>query len=695
MILYFDFETSFGKHNNLQSMTPRRYLQHPDTRVLLVGFAVDDGPVEAAQPDTPEWDRFCQLWREADVVVAHNASFDVRVATIACHLPWPRRVHCTKELAGAWTPNQPGGYSLKNLSYVWLGEDMQKLTIDFNSCTTEELITYCRQDVECCRALHRLAMQRLTPEELAVCEMTNACKEIVFQVDRQRVVESFDAFVALANQHATSAEAILETEGGESPFNRDGDRVRSVRPQVLKQQLLLDFGFEVESITLKKINPAKLAQAPEASAILRHTAEANKALSHRRRVNTYRELTEIDVELTYGAAHTGRFSSKNQGTKGLNLHNLPKRNPLVAKPIRQMFSLPDDLMFVRADFANVEYRLLGWLSRSPYVTQMFENDVDADPYCAFWFAATGQRIDKKHPARQIAKAAVLGLGFSMGLMRWMNELLLALADPTFGVTLADMEAVCQSQGWRAPTKNRVFSNARTKTRAPDAVAIVAYHTRELFHQIHPEFGRLARWLNETVTRVAAAAPENYERTLDLMYEHPSAPDRRRVDLRVDTDMQGLSVRARVGNWSYPMVTWRDLGVREIPKRGIGLSSVQAGNKGYRLISPAILIENITQEVARHALVAGMLHLRRQYPYIPSVHDEVMLVTRRDSACALAAREALCATFNPAGPLGYEWAVYAKRGDVTMSRTLYEDEALSRRQWAALEAGDSSVLEHLS
>jgi hypothetical protein len=689
--VYLDAETRVSPTLTLNRMTLRQYLEQ--TEVLSIAFAHNDSAVMALSPDMPEWNMIIDGLRKdcanPDVcIVAHNASFDVRVLVMKLGCPWPQHVHCTMELAQAWSPNQPGGYSLENLAALWT--PVRKMQIDLKSCTKAELLAYNAADVEACRELHRIAMAKLPPIELAVHEMTQQVKEVVFDVDASKVASAVAAFATQANATAEEAARMLGSGDG---FNFDGANVRSVKPADVKNLLLANLGFDTPTISEKKMNPEKLRRDPVATAAIKAVGAVNKALSHKRRVAAFGGMDKVDCELTYFAAHTGRFSSRNSG-KGLNLHNMPKRNPIVAKPVRELFRLPDDLCFVRGDFANVEYRVNCLLSRCQYGINLFTKDVLADPYSAFWTAATGLPCSKKDPARQLAKAAVLGLGYIMGIHRWMEELLRGLADPTFKVTLADLEAICATNGWTTPS-DRAAKAAMTKIGAPWAVAAVAYETRRRFHDLHPEFGRTARWLERSVDRIAGATIP--VAAIHGAYAEPHTPQF--VSLRCDDVLQGRSVRAGCGpGWeNLPTVCWRDLMVRQT-KMGAGMTFVRAGNRPPARTTVNILLENIVQAAARNALCTGLVELGRMgHPYVLHVHDEVMIISRRDRQSVLQARDDLLRVYGPGGYVaqqGWDWSVVIKPDEVGLSRTLYEDEKWSAAAFAKLDAGDDSPLGEL-
>ncbi len=694
--LYLDFETSVTATLNVKKMMLGKYLDKCD--ILTLAWACDSLPVNVVVPGTPGWTQsinvMLQYARDPGwCFVAHNAGFDIRVLTRKLKFPHPENIDCSLELAHAWTPNQPGGYSLANLAKHW-NLRFQKLDLDLmkpSTYTQQQLEDYCKQDVEACRELHIEALRRLPACEIRVQRMTQRVKEMEFNIDTQAVADAVDGFSQVAQTEALAAAALLGSDEG---FGDEAGVVTSVKPADIKRMLLDNLGFDTHTITVKKIDPAKLQESPEAAAILGLVGDANKALSRKRKIRTFLSALKVYLELVYFAAHTGRFSSKSQ-SKGLNLHNLDKRNPVLAKLIRRLFALDDDLCFVCGDLSNIEYRIEAWLCDAAFPTQLFTANVFADPYCSYWEQITGQKISKQvktdAPKRHLAKGDVLGLGFLMGLTRKMEELMRVLANPLMGVTLTDLDVIIQQLNWQ-PCMLPKVREAQTKLRAPWQVALMAYESHTRFHALHPEYGRLARWLVTAVDKLAVT--RDPLRALDLLYRLPTAPNRDKLELLVDDTIQGRSVRVRAGNWAAPTVVWRDLAVRQT-KYGVGMSSMLAGNKGWRRLSPQVLIENVTQTCARNALVAGQLELETMgYPYQVSIHDEEKLVVHRNAGSILQARKDMLSVFGPGNKLGYDWAVLVNPDEMTVSQTLWEDEKLMAQLWPMLEQGDESLLAHL-
>jgi len=698
--LFIDFETAYTPEISLRKMTLRKYLEK--TRVLGMAMAVDDGPVRyhaaselpavrshlLAIATDPQW-----------VVVAHNAAFDLRVWRDLCDLPWPVNAFCSLELACAAFPCQPGGYGLRNLAKTLNLGVGEKLEINLIQATKGGLDTalalYCMRDVDLCRAVYNLCWPRICPEERVVARMCMDVRELHFNILPGAVQTAFEDFTTIANEAANEAVEALGDDGQEA-FGREGDDVKSVKPISFKDLLRENLGFSTESISFKKLNPEKLRSSPTATKALKAAEQANKALSHKRKVKVFTGITRVDVELGYYRAHTGRFSSPQPGCKGINLHNLAKRNKKVAKAIRSMFSFPDGFCAVRADLANVEYRVEGLLTGCEHTSKLFTADLLADPYLGFGNQATGRIWTKADAIRQLFKACVLGLGYLMSFARFVEELLKSLADPTFGVTLADLEAVVAAQGWAAPNTG-YFKGVVTKTRAPLPVAIVAFHMRELFLRMHPEFERFARWLEGTVSRAYGAL--DGAAAIEAAYKQSNAPDRSLVDLQWAGGLYGpgtKNIRIRCGQWYQPTVTWRDLQMRET-EYGVQLCCLHHA-KGYRPLTKNVMIENIIQSAARNAICEAQLRLRKMgYPYQLTVHDELMLIGPRNPEWVLEARAALMRVLGPGNDLGWGWSILINPAEINVSHTLWEQDMdkIVPDWWAKLAAGDATMLDKLT
>lgn len=721
-VAFIDFETPVDRDHNLKKMSLPSYLEWVNAQggPDLLALALDDGePQVFGRGDFPLDDLTALSLDPTFIVAAHNAAFDIRVWRHCLNLPQPQIVRCTLEMAHAAYPNHPGGYGLANLS-LWFGLP-PKHTIDLldpSSYTKEQYEAYVAHDTVLCRGVYRRCEPRIHPREMRVGELANQVRELEFEVQAGKVQEAIEGFSEAALEAAVRAIEYVGRDGAtgfgyDGVVSSDGNggsdaiaalkagraRVRSVRTQKMKDLLVENLGFDTQTISVKKLNPARLAANPAAATAIHEVSRVNKALSHHRRVKVFAGSPRVFMELGWHRAHTGRYSSPAVG-RGLNLHNMAKHDKAVAKPFRSMFRLPAGYCFVRADLANVEYRIEGLLTGCSYTDRLFSENPLADPYSEFGYSATGLKCNKKDPVRQVYKESVLGLGFLMGLQTFVMSLLKAMAnsqtnkDPKAHVTVQVLDDVCKAKGW-IPLKKSYQRSIQTKTGAPWQVVTVAYEMREAFHRIHPEFRLCAEWLEKVVSMVSAAI--GYDRqmkAIDLAYQISTAPDRNLIDLTIDKGMEDHSVRAKLGHWPAYTIAWRDIGVRETPY-GLGLTAVQAGNKGYRSLTKNALIENVTQACARNAITEMKMQLEKEWPYLLSVHDEILVVCPMELAAVRKAKADLLELVGPgAGGVGYGNAIIVKPGDVGLSRSMWEDEDLNAGLWDRVTVGDESVFNDL-
>jgi len=113
----------------------------------------------------------------------------------------------------------------------------------------------------------------------------------------------------------------------------------------------------------------------------------------------------LPMSVDYYRAHTGRSG----GSGGLNPQNMPRGGPH-----RQALIAPPGHKLVVCDASQIEVRVLAWLSGDDETLAVFKRG--ADPYKAFavdlYGLANEDEVTKDQ--RQVAKSAVLGLGFGAG-----------------------------------------------------------------------------------------------------------------------------------------------------------------------------------------------------------------------------------------------------------------------------------------
>jgi len=691
--VFVDVETYMNERRgiSLSSMTLRQYIKNSYLTSIAVAIADSATEVWLTPNGEAPKDLIALLTELAKdpryVFVCHNAAFDIRVLRFMLGIPQPKNVWCTVEGAmGAW-PECVGGYSLKALgAFLQLPVHMLKIDVEeafgktLEQLTGAEMAQYNTRDVDSMREIYYYQIACLSAREQEIALMTHHVRQFNFVVDPDALVKLIEKLDLNANDAQENASELLSMEQLAEVFNRNtGDgSLRSVRVQRLSKLITEKWNVTLPTTSLKKLSPILQAKYPEVTNLLKQTSRANKMISHGRRSKIFRGVPEVDVELGFARAHTFRFSSPSSG-KGLNLHNVPKHDKSVAEPIRRVFRMPPDKCLVRGDLANVEFRVEGWLTDSKNVFKMFDpalgGDINNDPYCMTWKAMTSIAITKKDPVRQVAKSAVLGLGYCMGAAGYANVLLGVLADKKSKVTEEKLNEMRLSLGWE---KSKRLNYIMEKTNCTEITALAAYHIHRLFNEAYPEYTRVADWLLRLVENVSAcgdsAANAQYE--IDRMYQSHYAPDRNKIGIELDPDeTTGVSLRVRCGPWT-PTVCWRQPLVRSIFTNNHSeprLTILKATGE-EKPFTKQLAIENVTQSAARNALCYGLLELKKRGVVdILHIHDEVMIITDRKREAVLQARQHLIDVFGPGNNHPMNWAILIKPEEITVTESMYEDE----------------------
>jgi len=131
----------------------------------------------------------------------------------------------------------------------------------------------------------------------------------------------------------------------------------------------------------------------------------NRTRARRMLVSSGDGARALPMSVDYYRAHTGRSG----GSGGLNPQNMPRGGPH-----RQALVAPPGRKLVVCDASQIEVRVLAWLAGDEQTLEVFRRG--ADPYKAFavdlYGLADEDAVTK--PQRQVAKSAVLGLGFGAG-----------------------------------------------------------------------------------------------------------------------------------------------------------------------------------------------------------------------------------------------------------------------------------------
>lgn len=309
----------------------------------------------------------------------------------------------------------------------------------------------------------------------------------------------------------------------------------------------------------------------------------------------------LPVHLVYHGAGTGRFA----GGGKFNLQNLTKEG--LGSRIRELIQPMPGHVFVMVDLAQIECRITAWLAGEAALLQAFAEGADLySREASIIFGCEVRKPDKRSDSpeqaalltsmRSVGKGEVLGLGFAMGALRFVNTL---RADPKTAPLFETgllTPVLCRQIVDRF--RNEFFQIPALWQASDDAFRSVALH------------GGTA-WIN-------AVQVSQVEDRLELRL--PSGRTLRYPRLRLETTTDE---------------------VRYLDRDGEEASFTRAGETliygDKTKLFGGKIVENIAQAIARDILVEAILRLERRGIFVVlHIHDEVIAMCREDQGEAVKA-----------------------------------------------------------
>jgi len=186
--------------------------------------------------------------------------------------------------------------------------------------------------------------------------------------------------------------------------------------------------------TAKK-DPAMLAMLHDGDPVVEALANARVGKKSQdqilARLDTIERITaatggSLPVHLIYYGAHTGRFT----GGGGHNCQNLGRSD--LGGQVRGLLVPDPGHVFIIGDFAQIEARITAWLANDQTLLEGFRQgrDLYAEEAAGVFGCPVRKPTDLDPPdvkafmasRRQVGKTMVLGLGFGMGALRFMNSM---------------------------------------------------------------------------------------------------------------------------------------------------------------------------------------------------------------------------------------------------------------------------------
>lgn len=472
-VLHLDIETYSDL--DLPEVGLYRYASDPSTEILMLGWAIDDGPVELFDLAHGWPVRLIQALRDPTTIVcAFNAQFERVMLRDCLKIDIPiERWHCT--MVHGFALGFSGGLGAQAQA---VGVDQQKMeegrkliqrfskpqpdnrkvrrwTRDNDPENWALFGAYCRQDVETERALQEFYDQYPLPDQVwADWELDQLINDRGLPVDRRLV----DQALLYADETRKSLlDEIYDLTGLQNPNSNT---------QLLAW--LQDHGLDIDNLQAATV--ARKLKSKSTGPLCRRVLELKQQLakSSVSKFDAFAAATDRDDRIRgtlqyLGASRTGRWGGRliqpqnfPRPPKGIDVANViaailtgrPIDNPLhsLSAALRGVFKAGKGKTLVVADLAGIEGRVLPWLCGFDEKLKKIEDGLDM-----YKVAAAGiYRINYEAVSdeqRTVGKVCELALGYQ-GSVNALNTMANAYGLPPY----TEQDGYPIVQAWRMANK---------------------------------------------------------------------------------------------------------------------------------------------------------------------------------------------------------------------------------------------------
>jgi DNA polymerase len=644
--LYLDTET--------YSETPighGTYRYIADCEVMIITFAVDDGPVQCIDL-TAEYSSLDELREHilaADEIVAHNAVFDRNVmAKLIPGIPFEKwRCSMVKALAHSL----PG--SLDKLGDIYhLGIDIAKhkegkalvhlfckpqpkkrklrrATAKTHPAEWQRFIAYACNDIEAMRVIYqKLPDWNTGAEELALWQLDQRINDRGFAVDVVLATAAIEA-TKIAQAKLAQETATLTAGAVKKATQRDA----------MLLHILESYGHQLKDLTKSTVEIAledqDLPPGMRELLIVRQQASLTSTSKFNALIRGVSDDSRLRGTLQYnGANRTGRWAGRT-----FQPHNLMRPTldhdeiddgieailcgaadliygntmEVISNVTRGCIIAPPGKKLVVADLSNIEGRVLAWLADEEWKLQAFR-DFDAGIGPDLYMLAYAKSFNVDHqsvtkPQRQVGKVEELAMGYEGGVGAFLTFALAysldldQLAEDAWPTLPKDIVSEADSfYDWMVEQKRPTFG-------LPRKTFVTCDSLKRMWRRAHPNITSL--WPELKTAAVEA-----------VNYRGKAIPVRHIKVMRSGMWVRILLPSGR--SLCYPSPQCKD-----------GQLSYMGTNQYTRKWSRTKtyggkLAENVTQAVAKDILAVNMPRIDKLgYKIVLTVHDEIIAETPND------------------------------------------------------------------
>lgn len=423
--VFIDFETQVLPGYSLGTLSTDKYID--DGRFLILGVSIAAGPTSPIKVCLANIDEHSSLdaarsellsyCAQGYTMVAHNAVFDAMILTRRWDISFSHYFDTM-----AYSRFLGIGGSLSNTAEFFGHRKAAAPEFSVESLRFEqsrrELARYCATDTALARKVFLNAFDDPTLSDLEYFLIDQTVKINLrgLRIDRDRVNALMLQFREIRDQ--TQAEITGLYTGGLPNLN-----------SVPKMKVFIKAEFGVNLDTLDRRDPTLGLHRQNNAQLGRFFALRDRWRTATRYLKFLEQLKSrerIWSPIRYYGAHTGRFASGGRDSGQFNVQNLPVRHESVPElsTLRSIIVPEPGLNFVVGDLSTIEARITAFIAGEEELLNMFRRGVDI----YIWFASQAfpsvivEKDGRNSHLRRLAKQAILGLGFGMGLERFQKKI---------------------------------------------------------------------------------------------------------------------------------------------------------------------------------------------------------------------------------------------------------------------------------
>ena len=431
-----DFETYYDQHYSLSKLTTEEYVR--DEQFEVIGLAIKKNNGSTVWLDSPG--QIKRLLSHIDFsacgILCHNTMFDGAI------LKWrygvspkiwfdtmymSRALHGVEKSASLKAVAERYGVGIK-------GTEVQnakgKHRADFTDEEIKRYGQYAKNDVDLTFQLFSRMGVNFPRQELKLIDLSL----------RMFIEPTLELDLGLLQQH------LEDTKARKEKLLEDANVTD--KKDLMSNQKFADMLREFDVEPPMKVSPTTgkdtyaFAKSDEGfKELLEHEDDrvqtlvsarlGNKSTLEETRTDRFIGIAQrgkLPVPVRYYAAHTGRWG----GADKINLQNLPSRG-VNAKKLKKAIVAPEGYTIVEADSAQIEARVLAWLSEQDDLVSQFTNGEDVYVKMAGRIYGCPEE-DVTKDQRFVGKTTILGAGYGMGAEKFATQL------KTFGYEVSPDEA---------------------------------------------------------------------------------------------------------------------------------------------------------------------------------------------------------------------------------------------------------------